>query len=274
MRCHEFDARLHHLLDARRDPEADPTLVEHARLCEGCHRTLVAQRRLFDVLRCAPFPQPTFGWKEHLVAALAAEARRNSLAAPTPAKGSARRLTSKLAISVAILAASVLAVGLATWLARFAQQPDARVLEKQPASASRFQGAAAGRLSRRHLPAVALARRPRDQGHSPAVAPGNLPLEATSLPWHPAELLLEAPRLPARWQQYRPSVDELVVALPQVAQRLDEVDQWAPGLRPLRLSLVRVWEALWPTTTWRHQDTSQPKSQTSDATATDVRLWT
>jgi hypothetical protein len=51
------------------------------------------------------------------------------------------------------------------------------------------------------------------------------------------------------------------------------VDAWAPGLRPLRMTLVWVWEALWPATAWGHHDASEPKPQTGGATAADARRW-
>jgi hypothetical protein len=101
------------------------------------------------------------------------------------------------------------------------------------------------------------------------------PHEEPQMAWHPAEWLLEAPRLPAHWQTYRPTVDELVVAIPQVAHRLDEVDQWAVGLRPLRVLLVRVWEAFWPATMLRRHDADPavPQRQTGDAKGVDQRWW-
>jgi hypothetical protein len=269
MRCHEFESRLQAVLDARRDPEQDRILLDHARVCDDCYSTLLAQRRLLDLLRCTLPPASGDDAKDRLVAVLEAEARRQRLAACVhPA-----RTVRTVAPRVAVLAASLLSVGLAMWLANAALDSKRPVLAQRPASSSSAPRHGSGGPPRRHLPAVAIARRPTAP-MQPSQGEANLPaVEAASLPWHPADLLLEAPRLPEHWQTYRPAVDELVIALPQVAQRLDVVDAWAPGLRPLRMTLVWVWEALWPATAWGHHDASEPKPQTGGATAADARRW-
>lgn len=268
MRCHEFKSRLHEVLDRRDDPEHDRVLREHARHCAGCRQTFLAQRRLFDLLHCRAVPVPDSDRLERLVSALEAEVQRLHGVAQVRPTG----WTGRLARGWAVVAASLLLVGLATWFTRPPRPVDVGAMAKQPANRSSPQRVVS-RSPHRHLPAVALPRRPGHPVSPPPANPTDSAHEELRLAWHPAELLLEAPRLPARWQTYRPTVDELVVAIPQVAQRLDEVDAWAPGLRPLRLSLVRVWEALFPTAAWWHQNASEPKPQTGDATIADERRW-
>jgi len=58
-----------------------------------------------------------------------------------------------------------------------------------------------------------------------------------------ADVLLQTPRLPRRLGAYRDRID-LAVALPAAAQRLDEFEQMAPGLRSLRASFSMIWETL------------------------------
>jgi hypothetical protein len=245
-------------------------LRDHARSCEGCRQILIAQRRLLDLLHRTAPAAVDGGRMERLVEVLQAEVRRRTCAVPSRTAG----LVYRLAAGGAVVAASLLLVAMATWLTSGARGPLGGKLATWRSGSPPSPPHVAGRSAQRHLPAVALARPPgklpgppQDRREPP------LP-EGYRLSWHPADLLLEAPRLPNHWQTYRPTVDELVVAIPRVTQRLDDVDQWAPGLRPLKLSLVRVWEALWPATTWWHQEPPERKPQTGDTTTLDGRRWT
>jgi hypothetical protein len=63
-----------------------------------------------------------------------------------------------------------------------------------------------------------------------------------------ADWLIEAPRLPSRIRgSYHTTIDNLAVTLPETVQRLDEVEHYAPGIKPIRISLGVVLEALWRT---------------------------
>src|SRR5262245_49888473 len=67
-----------------------------------------------------------------------------------------------------------------------------------------------------------------------------------------ADVLLESPRLPSRLHGYCGALDELAFA-----EHLDEFEQFAPAIRPLRASLAVIWDTLCrtiPTTT--RSDTS------------------
>ncbi len=50
MRCHEFEIRLHELLDRRLEPQWDRLLRAHARTCPNCQDLLRDQQRILDAL--------------------------------------------------------------------------------------------------------------------------------------------------------------------------------------------------------------------------------
>jgi hypothetical protein len=59
-----------------------------------------------------------------------------------------------------------------------------------------------------------------------------------------SELFLEAPRLPVYLRSYGDTIDELALSLPEVVERLDEVERFAPGMQRLRRSLSMIWDTL------------------------------
>jgi hypothetical protein len=70
-----------------------------------------------------------------------------------------------------------------------------------------------------------------------------------------ADWLIEAPRLPSHFRgSYRGTIDNLAVALPETVQRLDEVEHYAPGIRPIRISLGVLFDAFWRTIPGTHDD--------------------
>jgi hypothetical protein len=74
-----------------------------------------------------------------------------------------------------------------------------------------------------------------------------------------ADWLIEAPRLPSRIRgSYQGTIDNLAVALPETVQRLDEVEHYAPGIRPIRISFGVLLDALWRTLPGSHDDDRRP----------------
>lgn len=276
MHCREFEARLQAVLDARRKPEQDRLLVEHAHCCAACRQTLAAQRRVWDVLaRTRPFAEE---WEvDRVVARLRGElpARHfvrsggsTQASGPWRLEGRARLRARSVAALGALIAASLALGAVGLWL-HWAPAAGEQGWLRLRAERSPSPHAVVPHRPLPDLPALVLPRRSGSWSASPPDSPP--PFEARDrseealLPWHPAELLLEAPRLPAHWQAHRPTVDELVGTIPRVAQQLDHVESWAPGLRPLRLSLVRVWEVLWSAAAWGPPEDSAAsgtKSQT------------
>lgn len=80
-----------------------------------------------------------------------------------------------------------------------------------------------------------------------------------------ADLLVDAPRM---WS------DELALALPAgAAMRMDEVEKFAPGIRPFRESLAIIWDALrraWMTR--RNVETQPAEKQTGQWAITWLEL--
>jgi hypothetical protein len=75
-----------------------------------------------------------------------------------------------------------------------------------------------------------------------------------------ADLLIQAPRFP---NHVRTSFDELAIALPGAVDRLDEVEQIAPGIRPLRVSLFLIWDTLCRTVPGVRDSEPQPRERTT-----------
>lgn len=83
MKCDEFQARLHDLLDQRLAPEDDASLQAHANVCDHCDRVLQTQERLFYGLAQFSAPTPSGEFAERLAASVVAAPRsRRSLARP------------------------------------------------------------------------------------------------------------------------------------------------------------------------------------------------
>ncbi|MCA9219435.1 MAG: zf-HC2 domain-containing protein [Planctomycetales bacterium] len=83
MKCDEFQARLHDLLDQRLAPEDDDALRSHANNCDHCDHVLQAQERLFYGLAQFPAPTPSGEFAERLAASVVTTPRsRRSLARP------------------------------------------------------------------------------------------------------------------------------------------------------------------------------------------------
>jgi hypothetical protein len=57
-----------------------------------------------------------------------------------------------------------------------------------------------------------------------------------------SDWLIEAPRLP---EHLRGSLDNLVVTILETVERLDQMQQRAPGMRPIRISLTKIWDTFY-----------------------------
>jgi hypothetical protein len=213
MHCREFEDRLQAILDDRRTPQRDPRLREHAARCEGCRQLLTDQAALAAAFSLRQAPQPRGDFARRVVlAATAAPVRRNS----------ARNTWLAIGTALASAAAVLVAVSLA-WYSR-------QTSETVVAQTSLRRPIAAG---------------PRGRGFAltqPALTQQRLsPAQVRGVTG--ADLILEAPGLPSRLN-YRGAIDELVTALPEAGYRLEQMENVAPGLRPLRLSLSAIWETL------------------------------
>ena len=214
MKCREFEDRLNDLLDERHEPASDGRLADHAHGCLPCRQLLSDQRIVLATLKDDRPPQPAAGFAKRVVAKASPSVGRRRSTVP-------QRTWWALGTLLATAAAALLAVSL-IWQAREGKLPlgGKSLAGKQPES----------RTPRVHQPNVAPNRGSRSEG----LALGQ------------ADWLIEAPRLPSRIRGgYRGTIDNLAISLPETVQRLDEVEHYAPGIKPIRISLGVLFETLW-----------------------------
>ena len=235
MNCDDFENRLNDVLDERGQPQADPLLAEHAGECDDCRTRLAGSRVLLRGLAKLSTPPLSRDFAQRVVA----QVHQPPLAtAPRPAA----RFWLACGVLLSSAAAALLAISIA-WYARRGGEGMAReVREPRPELQS-------GPNRRQHGFAAAL--------------PGKVPAKASNFAAG-GDLLIEAPRLPGHLRGYRGAIDQLAIALPQTARQFDQVEQLAPGFRPLRLSLEVVWDTLCRTIPGAHgDDPTPPKQRTS-----------
>lgn len=214
MHCREFESRLNDILDGCGQPRADAQLADHAEKCDPCRELLDGQQALFAGLAHRPLPAATAGFARRVVERVAP--------AVVVAHGrSSRRIWWALATVLSTAAAVLLVVSL-VWQARRGPAPD---------------------------PGDAVVNVPSTSLPNPhRAAPGGLAM--THGDW-----LIEAPRLPSRIRgSYHGTIDNLAATLPETVERLDEVEHYAPGIRPIRISLGVLLDALWRTIPGSHED--------------------
>jgi hypothetical protein len=219
MQCTEFENRLNAKLDDRQRPEVDSLLAAHAAECDDCRQLLSLQAALLAGLSRRNVPPVSREFAQRVVAAVCR---------PAPAVvASTRPARAWLAIGAVMASAAVML--LAVSLVRMARRGDAVAIGGvEPAG--KVVGNRPRQRSRLAMAQPGVARQKSDSQSSEAMTG--------------ADLLLAAPRLPGRLREYRGAFDELVVSWPTAAARLDEVEQVAPGIRPLRASFSIIWETL------------------------------
>lgn len=224
MKCIDFENRLNDLLDDRRSPQDDATLNAHAASCADCREVLVAQESLFRglVLLQHRTVSPDFG-KQVL-------REINSPAAtflPLPTEPR-RGWLPMLATAAAIL----LAVGVSIWIVNRNRNPGLAI---QPAPRGGHGNLAIIKPGRSDKP---------QETHAPLVAPQ-------------PEVIAVQPRpnyTPEENEAYRQAMASLASqwstnaqwsANPQWPQVEDlNVEQYAPGIRPIRESFEVALDAL------------------------------
>jgi hypothetical protein len=215
MLCRQFEERLNALLDARELPVSDSLLSAHAASCAACRQLLAGQDALFATLAETVIAPPDEEFARRVVAQAAASDSQVV---------SHRRWPVVVAL---VATAAALLVGISLLLSG-GSRPDRSI----------------GR-SKAKPRMVAKSRRPA--GSLAIIDPGpRLPDGRAShrAAITGADLLLEAPRLPQHLISYRGAMDEMVIGLPNAAQRLGEVEEVVPGIRPLRFSLSLIWDTL------------------------------
>ena len=232
MNCHDFENRLNVILDDRGDPASDSRLIAHARQCRSCGQLLAGQRALVTGLRQLAVPATGRDFARRVVAEVASPPVRS-----LPPSRAWLAIGAVLASAAAVL----LAVSL-VWYARSRGPAIAGNRQPQPAQRSIVASRPPSRgLTTIDQPILKKHRSTEDQRRSSDLsnsAPSRAP-EAVALSG--SDWLVEAPRLP---EHLRDSLDNLAVTIPETVERLDQMQQRAPGMRPIRVSLTRIWDTL------------------------------
>jgi hypothetical protein len=238
MHCHEFESRLNDVLDQRGNPHADPRLADHAQQCEDCRARLAGSRVLLGGLSRLSLPALPRDFARRVVA--------RAVGNPSAPQHLASRPPSRAWLAAGVLLASAAAALMAISIVWYARRAGENFVER----ASEVQPIPPGASSR----------------------PGRLRRGPATFAMTGGNLLIEAPRLPSL-RNYRGAIDNLAVTLPQTVEQLDQVEQLAPGIRPIRRSFVMVWDTLRRTIPGSKTDEpSPPKSRTSHLPAACLQL--
>ncbi len=231
MQCQEFEDRMNVLLDERKSPEGDGALAAHAAGCEPCGRLLAGQRVLLAGLKRGKIPAASANFAQRVVANSVLESRQDValavvLDAPKPSRRAAWFVAAGLLTAAA---AGLLAVSVAAWNSRggngngspdvvnnSAETPEKKVTRPQPLVAQTNPSAKAGQEERRG---------PRADGRRPQ--PGSI-------------ALLMRPQ-----GGYGVAIAEAASTLPEAVERIEEVERYAPGIRPIRVSFTMLLQAFW-----------------------------
>jgi hypothetical protein len=200
MQCHEFEERMHWLLDERQSPHCDTQLLAHARNCVECHQTLRTQEVLFRNLDRGRGSELPPGFAERVVSQVEARPLISRL------KGN-RRFWAVVGTVVATAAVALLAASLA-----FNRQP------QTPA-----------------VPGVA-EQATKDSPNSPK-SPAADPSPAGGLASDLKSPEASTPDVESL-EQYSQAIQSLASQVPHAVERLDEVEEATPGLRPVRTSFT------------------------------------
>jgi hypothetical protein len=207
MQCHEFEERMQALLDERRLPQSDARLLAHARSCAECSQWLLAQELLFRSLGRALSPAPSGDFAERVLCQVEAQPdwRR---------RGTPGRVWLAAGVAATIAAVALLALSLA--------------LNRGPGKPARGLITAPTRATAESVPAPSLA-----VGNGPNRAPidSALPLvtgrQQTASP-------IGASSDVESFEQYSQAIQSLASQV--TPERLDEVEEATPGLRPVKTS--------------------------------------
>lgn len=205
MHCQDFERKLNEILDERGPVAADRDLAAHAADCEACGQLLAGQEVLLATVARLPTPALSAGFS-----------RRAVVATARGLKPAQQQVESRAWLAMGTLLTAAAAMLLAVSLVWYARQGESVAVADRPTPD----------------PASELSPRPGMGGGTLAVGHSS---------W-----LIEAPRLPSEiGRNYRGTLDNLATSLPETVQRLDEVERYAPGIKPLRISFTVLIEALW-----------------------------
>jgi hypothetical protein len=251
MNCHDFENRLNGILDDRGDPAADSRLIAHAGRCRSCEQLLAGQRALLTGLRQLTVPSTGRDFSRRIVAEVAS--------APVYSVQPGR-----IWLAIGAVLASAAAVLLAVSLVWYARGRAPGIADnRQPPSAPRSTAPRrppARGLTTIDQPILKKQRSIADDRRSSDLPSGPPSRAPKAVAPSGSDWLIEAPRLP---EHLRGSLDNLAVTIPETVERLDQMQQRAPGMRPIRMSLTRIWETFASALPSAREQASPPRDRTS-----------
>jgi len=237
MQCHEFEDRLHSLLDDRQSPEADPQIVAHAATCEPCGHLLIGQRLLLAGLRRGVKHISGSQLAQNVVAGYQADPVE---ALVLDGSSTGRRIWRV----VGWLAATAAALAIAVSIYVASQPGRPRVAVSSPS---------VNRVPLVNRDSATGPKQPnRDVAHSDP-----RPARASGRRAH----ALGAFQLLPRGGGYGVALADMATSsLPEAVERMEEVERYAPGIRPIRVSIAMLWNALWRSIPGFGSSESDPKA--------------
>jgi hypothetical protein len=208
---------LNQVLDERGNPATDSRLTAHAARCDDCRQLLTGQAALFAGLERMPIAEVRPATALRIVQA----------ACPPAIPPAPVGRHNWLAIGIGLATAATVLLAFSVLRLSRSREED-QVVATQP-------GAPWWKRTQQRGPGFAMFQ----PGARRAAKAPEARVGITG-----ADLLIEVPRLPGHWRRYRVAIDDFVVALPDTALRLEEMEQLAPGIRPLRISLAMIWDTL------------------------------
>jgi hypothetical protein len=212
MKCDDFESRLNDVLDERRAPAVDALLAEHAGHCVPCRGLLRDYEALAEGAGSLSAPCLEDGFSHRAVAAALDQVQTHSPASPL--QGNWWTLAGLAAVAAALLLAVVL-----SW-----PEPDDRGIAgptPQPSA-------------------------PGDDGGSPPVPDRKRPSHSPDSQPLPIERLAMFPR-GDYGRHSTVALGNLAARFPEAALQLDEMERYAPGIRPIKASFTLLLDALWHT---------------------------
>jgi hypothetical protein len=199
MRCPEFEDRMNDVLDQRALPESDALLRHHAAECAACRQLLDGQAVLFAGLELAETPR--------LSPIFAATVLEQSAVTPVVVANNPRRKSAWFALAAGL--ASLATVALVAALMNLpGDQPGDHAHAGKPSTS----------------PVIVKNESPK------AVPPGSIAKVVA-----PPKI---TPTLPPKveYTEVRQTLDSWTAQLPSAVEKMEEVQQSTPAIRPLRAS--------------------------------------
>lgn len=206
MQCREFEDRMNDVLDQRLAPERDGLLVRHAGECSACRRLLDGQAALFSGLELCETP-PLSG---RFASAVLVQAEVIPVA--TLADGNTRR-NWKIKATIAAIA-SLAAVALVVVVIGLSRQKEPNI----PVAKAPAPPVLPNKADVTKVPTAKAAPAPEIAKALPEVRPV------------PTALAKQ------EYQEYREMLNNFGAQLPIAVEKIDEVQQSTPAIRPLRVS--------------------------------------